>query len=219
MRVAVIGLGNFGMTVAQLLHDRGHDVLVIDGKRELVQKAREFSSQAVALDCTKREMLERLGLRDVDVAIVSLGENLSASILVTLYLKEMQVKRIMVKAINEDHKRILELIGATDVIFPEREVALKVAASIDAPNILDYLPLPEGFQVVEWKPPESFVGKSLGELAMRREYGVQVIAVEEGDNHRVQLAVSPDYQVKGGDVFVILGRAEDIEKLKKPKKA
>ena len=106
-----------------------------------MQRAQEYTTQAIVANCTDRELLENLGLNTVDIAVVSLGANLSASILLTLYLKEMNVKQIIVKAINEDHQKILELVGATKVIFPERDMAIKLAGSLDTPNVLDYLPL------------------------------------------------------------------------------
>lgn len=215
MRIAIFGLGIFGRHVAKVLFERGHEVIAIDQRKDLIQKAQEYTTQAIVADCTDRELLENLGLNNIDLAIISLGENLSASILLTLYLKEMEVKQIIVKAINEDHQKILELVGATKVVFPEREIAIKLAASLDTPNVLDYLPLSQEYQVIEIAAPKAFIGKNLGELDVRRRYGVQVIAVREAGSEQVFSLISPEFKIKEGDILVLIGRIEDIERIKK----
>ena len=215
MRIAVFGLGIFGRHVAKALFEKGHEVIAVDQRKDLVQRAQEYTTQAIVANCTDRELLENLGLNTVDIAVVSLGENLSASILLTLYLKEMNVKQIIVKAINEDHQKILELVGATKVIFPERDMAIKLAGSLDTPNVLDYLPLSREYQVIEIKAPKPFVGKTLQELDLRRKYGIQVIAVREGGSDKVHCLFSPDFKIKEKDVLIILGKVEDIEQVKK----
>ncbi|MDL1957166.1 MAG: TrkA family potassium uptake protein [Candidatus Desulfofervidus auxilii] len=217
MRIAIFGLGIFGRHVAKALFERGHEVIAIDQRKDLVQKAQEYTTQAIVADCTDRELLENLGLNNIDLAIISLGENLSASILLTLYLKEMEVKQIIVKAVNEDHQKILELVGATKVVFPEREIAIKLAASLDTPNVLDYLPLSQEYQVIEIAAPKAFIGKNLGELDVRRRYGVQVIAVREAGSEQVFSLISPEFKIKEGDILVLIGRIEDIERIKKLK--
>jgi len=215
MRIAIFGLGIFGRHVAKVLFERGHEVIAIDQRKDLIQKAQEYTTQAIVADCTDRELLENLGLNNIDLAIISLGENLSASILLTLYLKEMEVKQIIVKAVNEDHQKILELVGATKVVFPEREIAIKLAASLDTPNVLDYLPLSQEYQVIEIAAPKAFIGKNLGELDVRRRYGVQVIAVREAGSEQVFSLISPEFKIKEGDILVLIGRIEDIERIKK----
>jgi len=215
MRVAVFGLGIFGRNVVKALFEKGHEVIAIDQEKELIQKAQEYSTQAIVANCTDRELLENLGLNTVDLAVVSLGENLSASILLTLYLKEMEVKQIIVKAVNEDHQKILEMVGATKVVFPERDMAIKLAASLDTPNVLDYLPLSQEYQVIEMAAPKAFINKSLKDLDLRRKYGIQVIAVRESGSDAVHCLFSPEFKIKEGDILIILGKVEDIEKVKK----
>lgn len=215
MRVAVFGLGIFGRNVAKALFEKGHEVIAIDQKKELVQKAQEYTTQAIIANCTDRELLENLGLNTVDLAVVSLGENLSASILLTLYLKEMEVKQIIVKAVNEDHQKILQMVGATKVVFPERDMAIKLAAGLDTPNVLDYLPLSREYQVIEMAAPKVFIDKSLKDLDLRRKYGIQVIAVRESGSDAVHCLFSPEFKIKEGDILIILGKVEDIEKVKK----
>ncbi len=161
-RVVVIGLGIFGFNIAKDLYENGIEVIAVDKDKEMVQKIKDFSTKAVLADGTDKEVMESIGIQEDDVVIISFGENLAASTLITLHLKEMKVRNIIVKAPNEDHKRVLEKVGATEVIIPEREMADKVAKSIISPNILDYIPLSEDYTISEIVPPASFMGKTIG---------------------------------------------------------
>lgn len=213
MRLAVIGLGLFGRNIARALYEKGHDVLVIDREKDLAQKAQEFSSKSVIADCTDKEVLEGLGVADMDLIVVAIGNNLSASILVTMYLAELGVKNIIVKADNDDHKKILEKIGATQVIIPEREMAQRLARSVTQSNVLDYLPLTEEYAVMEIIPPDSFVGKTLIDLKLRQKYAIQVIAIKDETN-KVTLPVSPERKIEPTDRLILIGKQEQIEKIK-----
>lgn len=215
MRVAIFGLGIFGRNVAKALYEYGHEVIAIDQRKELVQKVQEWTTQAVVANCADRELIEELGLDTVDIAVISLGTDMAASILLTLYLREMNIKRIVVKAINEDHQKILKMVGATEVIFPEKDMALKLATSLDAPNVLDYLPLTKDYEVIEITAPTPFIGKSLGKLDLRKQYGIQVIAIRRATSEELHCLISADYVIEHGDILIILGRIEDIEKIKK----
>jgi len=214
MKIAVIGLGNFGMNVARQLYARGHDVLIVDQNPDLVQKGQEFSSKSVVADCAEKEVLENLGLSTVETAIVSMGNNLSGSILATMYAKELGVKNIIVKAINDDHKIILEKVGATQIIFPEREMAVKLARSITTPNVLDYLPLANSFSIMEIIPPKGFVGKSLFELDLRKKYQIQIIGIQDTVEKIISMVVSPDRVIKATDRLIVLGKQKHLEKIK-----
>ena len=158
-RVVVIGLGIFGFNIAKDLYENGFEVVAIDKNKEVIQKIRDFSTKAVLADGTDKEVIESIGIQPDDVVIVSFGEDLAASTLITLHLKEMKVKHIIVKAPNEDHKHVLEKVGATEVIIPEREMADKVARSLISPNVLDYIPLSDEYTICEIAPPPSFMGK------------------------------------------------------------
>lgn len=217
MKAAVIGLGNFGLSVAKSLFDRGHDVLAIDRRKELLQKVREFSTQAVVGDGTDKDLLMGLGIHDMDVVIVGIGTNLAASILTTMHIKELDVKRIVARAIDEDHGHILTKVGATDVVFPERDMAVKLAESLHNPNIIDFLPITDEYEVVNTVPPKPFIGKTIREIDLRKNYGVQVIAVRELVPERIHILISPDFMIKDSDVLVVVGRAEDIAKVEKLK--
>jgi trk system potassium uptake protein TrkA len=213
-RFAVIGLGTFGFHVAKTLYHEGHDVLGIDKDKEKVQKAKEFVTQAVMIDATNKENLKTLDLGKMDGVIVSTGELISHSILITLYLKELKVENILVKAVSEDHGSVLEKIGASDTIFPERDTAIKLAKSLSAPNILDYLPLAEDYAIAEWAPAKEVIGKSLAQSKLRTNYHIQVMAIREVLPGRTVLAPGPDFVIKDSDILVIMGRQKDIDRLK-----
>ena len=214
MKIAVIGLGNFGMNVAKELYARGHDVLIVDQSPELVQKGQEFSSKSVVADCTDKEVLANLGLSTVETTIISMGTNLSGSILAAMYLKELGVRNIIVKAINDDHKNILEKVGATQIVFPEREMAVKLARNITTPNVLDYLPLTNSFSIMEIIPPKGFVGKSLSDLDLRKKYHIQIIGMQDTVEGLISMVVSPDRVIKATDRLIVLGKQEHLEKIK-----
>jgi trk system potassium uptake protein TrkA len=214
MKIAVIGLGNFGMNVAKELYARGHDVLIVDQSPDLVQKGQEFSSKSVVADCTEKEVLANLGLSTVETTIISMGTNLSGSILATMYAKELGVKNIIVKAINDDHKTILEKVGATQIIFPEREMAVRLARSIATPNVLDYLPLTNSFSIMEIIPPKGFVGKSLSDLDLRKKYHIQIIGMQDTVEGVISIVVSPDRVIKATDRLIVIGKQEHLEKIK-----
>jgi len=158
-------------------------------------------------------VLEELGLGLADAAVVSLGDNMAASILVTLHLKEMKLKHIISKAIGPEHEKILKRVGATEVIFPERDAAERLATSLVHPNLLDYLPLGGEFSVAEVAPISEWVGKTLVDVSLRSKYNVNVIAIRELVPERMTVLIKPDYIIKDSDVLVVLGRQEDIQQL------
>jgi trk system potassium uptake protein TrkA len=213
-RVVVIGLGIFGFNIVKDLYENGFEVVAIDKNKEIVQKIRDFSTKAVLADGTDKEVIESIGIQPDDVVIVSFGEDLAASTLITLHLKEMKVKNIIVKAPNEDHKRVLEKVGATEVIIPEREMADKVAKSLISPNVLDYIPLSDEYTICEIVPPPSFMGKSIAELHLRSKYRIEVIAVRETLPERLTMVPRADFVIKDSDVLVVIGREGDIQEIK-----
>ena len=210
---AIVGIGNFGYYLARHLFEKGHEVVALDLKQTQVQKEKDFVSMAVVADGTDREALESLGIKEVDSAVVSIGTRMQASILATLHLKEIGVKHILAKAVSEEHGRILSKIGAHEIIFPEKDLAISVAGRLDNPNILDYLPFINGYSIVELAPPEEFVGKSLKELNLINRFGVQVLAIKEIIPKRHTLIPTGNFLVKDGDALIVLGPDEDLKKL------
>ena len=213
-RVVVIGLGIFGFNIVKDLYENGFEVVAIDKNKEVIQKIRDFSTKAILADGTDKEVMESIGIQQDDVVIVSFGEDLAASTLITLHLKEMKVKHIIVKAPNEDHKHVLEKVGATEVIIPEREMADKVAKSLISPNVLDYIPLSNEYTICEIVPPPSFMGKSIAELHLRSKYHIEVIAVREMLPERLTMVPRADFVIKDSDVLVVIGREGDIQKIR-----
>jgi trk system potassium uptake protein TrkA len=213
-RVVVIGLGIFGFNIAKDLYENGIEVIAVDKDKEVVQKIKDFSTKAVLADGTDKEVIESIGIQEDDIVIISFGENLAASTLITLHLKEMKVRNIIVKAPNEDHKRVLEKVGATEVIIPEREMADKVAKSIISPNILDYIPLSEDYTISEIVPPASFMGKTIGDLHLRTKHHIEVIAVRETLPERLTMVPRAEFVIKDSDVLVVIGKEKDIQKIK-----
>ena len=213
-RVVVIGLGIFGSQLARQLYESGLEVVAIDKNRDVVQRIKDHSTKAVLADATDKEVLESIGIDAKDTVVISFGEDLSASTLLTLYLKEMKVKEIIVKVPNEDYKRILLKVGASEAIIPEREMANKVARSIISPNVLEYLPISEDYTIVELAPPTAFIGKSLADLDLRKKYNLQVIAIRDVLTNKMQLVPRASAIIKDSDVLVIIGKEDDIRRIK-----
>jgi trk system potassium uptake protein TrkA len=212
-RVVVVGLGIFGFNIAKDLFENGFEVIAIDKNKDVVNRIRDFSTKAVLADATDRELLEMIGIQPDDIVIISFGEDLAASTLLTLHLKEMNIKNILVKAPNEDHKRILEKVGATEVIIPEKAMASKVAKGLISPNVLDFLPVSEDFTISEVAPPAGFLGKTLADLRLRGKYHVEVIAIRDVLSDKIQLVPRADFVIKDSDILIVIGKEADIQKI------
>ena len=213
-RVVVIGLGIFGYNIARDLFENGFDVIAIDKNKEVIQKIKNYSTKAILADGTDKEVMDEIGIQEDDIAIISFGEDLASSTLITLHLKQLKVKNIIVKAPNEEHKMILEKVGATDVIIPEMDVAKKVAKSLISPNVMDYIPLSEDYMILEMAPPNSFLGKTIAELQLRSKYNIEVIAVRDVISDKVHMVPQADFIIKDGEVLVVIGKEADIRKIK-----
>jgi trk system potassium uptake protein TrkA len=213
MKFAVIGLGSFGSYVAKSLYEKGHEVIVIDSNKDKVEAVKAFVSRAVHMDAADKENLQSQGIQDMDVVVVSLGPEMESSILTVLYLNEIGAKRIVAKALTEDHAKILESVGATEVIYPEKDMALRTALKLSNPNVLEYLPLVSGIGIQEISPPQKFVGKTLKQLDLRNKYGIQVIAVKQLVPERTDLIPKADFVIKDSDILIIMGEEKALEKI------
>ncbi len=214
---AIIGLSSFGHYLAKYLSEKGHHVMAIDKDEDRIERVKSFVDRAVIADANEKETLAGLGLAELDAVIVSLGDQIDASILVTLYLRELRCKKIVAKAITEDHGKILDIIGATQVIFPERDEAYRLAQTIVTDYVLDSISLSEGISIIEIAPPNNVVGKTLGELDLRNRYGVLVLIVKELVPEKIVMIPTADHMIKDSDILVILGKDEDLAKIKKMK--
>jgi len=210
---AVIGLGNFGFYLSSRLFERGHEVIAIDKNPNLVQEIRDKVSQAVVADATDPKAIAELGLVEVDAVIVGIGSVLSDSILATLNLIDMGIKRIYAKAISEAHGRILKKIGVFEIYFPEKDSAFSLANHLHNPNVIDYLPFLEGFSIIQLAPPKNFLGKSLRDLDLINRYGVQVIAIKELVPDNLNMIPTGGFVMKDSDILFILGADKALEKL------
>ena len=207
----VIGLGNFGYHVAKTLYEEGHEVIAVDADREHVQKIKDFTTGAMVGDAANKEFLIAHGFADLGAVVVSTGERSHIATLITLYLKELKVPRIVVKAISEDHGRILERIGATDIIFPEKDMAIRTARSLSTPNIIEHIPLGEDFSITEIAPPRSFIGKSLVELDLRNRYKITVLGIRDVLTEEFTALPPAQRLIRDSDILVLAGRPEDVE--------
>ncbi|WP_420544271.1 potassium channel family protein [Tepidanaerobacter acetatoxydans] len=209
----VIGLGRFGLSLAETLYDLGHDVLGIDIDEEIIQNVVDSITHAVKADATDENALKALGVRNFDVAVVSIGNDIQASILITLILKEMGIKYVVAKAQNELHGKVLHKIGADRIVFPERDMGIRVAHNLTLPNILDYIQLSPEYSIIEISAISSWFNKSLSQLDIRRKYGLNVIAIKrDGD---VIISPSGDDVILKGDVLAVVGKKRDIENMEK----
>lgn len=214
-RVVVFGLGHFGFHVARELNEAGHEVLAIDIDPKTVERIKDHCTLAVTLDARDKERLEALGIRDFDVAVVSFGERIDASALVTLHLRDLGLRRIVTKAGSEDHGRLLELIGAHEIIFPERHAARHLASRLSNAYMIDFIPLGGSHSIHEVAAPEEFVGKSLKELHLRSRFGVQVLAIRDVLTDEVKVNPEAAARIKESDVLVVLGSNEDLGRLRR----
>jgi trk system potassium uptake protein TrkA len=213
-KYAVIGLGNFGFHAARSLYEEGHEVVAIDLDKGRVHAIGSHCTEAIVMDATDKEQLGALGLESMDAVIVSTGTQISISILICLFLQEIGVKKILVKALDEDHAKVLKKVGASQIIHPEKDMAERVARSLSTPNILDFIPLAEDYSLVQIEPPRDFIGKTLRDLNLRAKYAVHVIAIKELVPDNFILVPPPDFRIKDSDVLMMLGKAEDIKRIK-----
>jgi trk system potassium uptake protein len=220
---AVIGLGRFGSAMATTLAELGQDVIGVDGDAERVRRLADVVTQAVELDATDERALKAVGIQDVDVAVVSIGENIESSLLVVMQLRELGVTTIVAKAVTPLHGRILEKIGVSRVIFPEREMAIRVAHSLVMTNVIDYFELSRDFSMVEIPAPPTFVGRTLRQLEIRPRFGLTLIAIkrQRAADNAVLTNISPsaDEAIQQGDVLVLLGSNDRLTNLDALQKA
>lgn len=211
MQYAVIGMGRFGSSVAKSLTDMGYEVLAIDESEQRIQEVSSMVTHAVSADCTDEEALRALGIRNFDVVVVAIGQDIQASILTTLILKELGVNTLIVKAQSELHGKVVAKIGADKVVYPERDMGQRVAHQLVSPNFIDHIEISEDYSIVELKAPSQMVGKSLKLLDIRARYKCNVMAIKTGSH--MDIAPNADYLIDSHDIIVIVGKNSDLRKL------
>jgi trk system potassium uptake protein TrkA len=202
--------------MATTLATLGHDVIGIDGDEEKVRNLADSISYSIQLDATEEKALRAAGIEDVGCAVVSIGENIESSLLVVMLLREIGIKKIVAKAVTPLHGRILEKLGVSRVIFPEREMAVRIAHSLVTPNVLDYIELSRDFSIVELPAPQEFVGRTLRQLELRPRFGLTLIAVKrrsaEG-KESTNISPSADETIEKGDILALLGSNDRLSQL------
>ena len=209
----VIGLGRFGSALSRQLCMLGAEVLAMDVQSSLVQQLANDVTQAVVGDAQDKEVLRSLGVRNFDCAVIAIGDNLAASVLITMNLKELGVPYIVCKAHDETHRRVLEKLGVDRVVIPEQEHAQRLARSLNSHNVLDYIELSKDYGILDVPAPKSWVGKNLKDLNVRAKLGVNIIAVE--NDGKTNVSPAADYQIRQGDMLVVLGDNIALEKVQR----
>lgn len=226
MQFCILGLGRFGSAVALALAKKGHEVLAVDKDEDRVSAIEDKVSQALVLDITQEKQIEALGMGHFDWVIVSMSQNIEASILGTLLAKELGAKNVLSKASSDIHAKILRKVGADRVIFPEREMGQRVAEYLSSPKIFDYIELSPEYSIIELVAPSNFENKTIRETQARSKFGVHIIAIKrriakvekEGKleaEEKVLIAPDPDEEILKGDLLILLGKLENLEKVKK----
>jgi trk system potassium uptake protein TrkA len=213
-RFFVIGLGNFGSAIAEALHADGHDVVAVDKNEDAVERIAPHVTRAVVANGQHLHTLERLGAREAAAAVVNTGEDITASILTTLALRDLGLTEIYVKVISAEHARVLEKIGATETVFPERDSALRLATRIASTAILNYVRLGPNFSIQEMAVPRAWIGKNLRQLKLPQRFRISVVAVHDVLTDRI-LPPPADAPLKDSDTLLVAGDDEDLAKAAK----
>ena len=210
----MLGMGSFGTALSRKLAANGCRVTGVDGRRERLDAVKNEIHEAVIGDCTDRELLENLPIRDATAVFISLGENISQSLLATLHVKELGARNVIVKGVTKEHGKILEHLGVDRVVFPEEEVARELADRMTWPNVLDYLPIDPEYSVAEVAMPESLAGITLAAADLRNRYGVNVMGLK--DVMKGKFDMFPDGKTKLLDdqVLLVVGREKDLARLR-----
>ena len=207
-----MGLGRFGGSMCKELVNEGVNVLAIDKDQERVQKYEDVASHVATLDAMDKESLKSVGISNFDVAIISFGGNLESSILVTMLLKEMNVKQIWVKARNEYHQKILEKIGADKIIHPERDMARRIAHHITSDKIVDYIELSNKHSIIEIVASDKIIGKTIANLKVQKKFKCEVIAIKK-DEDTVAMIPADDVEIERGDILLVMGDNKKLNRL------
>lgn len=207
----VIGCGRFGTSVATQLYDLGFEVMAVDKSEETIQNLADKVTYAVQADAVDENSLNSIGIRNFDVAVITIGADIQSSILVTLMVKELGVKTVVAKAQNEMHGKVLYRIGADRVVFPEMEMGVRIAKNLVSDNILEYIQLAPDYSIMEVKALDTWIGKNLMEIDMRSKYGINVMAIKH--ENEINIAVMATDIIKENDVLVVIGHNDDLNKL------
>ena len=208
----VIGMGRFGQSVAKCLTNLGKEVLAVDSSADLINEVAPFVTHAIQADATDEKSLNALGIKNFDVAVVTMGENMQASILITMMCKELGVNFVLAKAQNELHAKILRKTGADKVVFPERDMGMRVAHKLADSSVLDYVEIADDLRIIDIEAIDAWVGKDLSGLNFRQKYNVNVIAIKKPSKEINTSPYGADI-IENGDMLIVAGNKESISKL------
>lgn len=209
----VIGLGRFGSAAAEKLYDMGHEVVVLDQSEEAVARLADKCTHGAMGDAREMDVLRAVGAAECDCAIVAMGEDLAASVLITMNLKDLGCKYIICKAQNEMFKRALLRVGADRVVIPEKEMAVRLVQSLGSNSFLDYMEFSGEYAIAEVEPPKAWQGKSLKDLNVRAKYHLTVLAIKTGKE--IRMSPGAEDVIAGGDTVMVMGRHRDLQRLQK----
>ena len=207
----VIGCGRFGAAVARTLFSLGNEVLAIDISEEIIKEISDEVTHSVQADVMDETVLKDLGLRNFDVAVIAIGSDLEASIMATLIAKELGIKRVIAKAQSELHGKVLYKIGADKVIFPERDMGIRVAHNLASTNILDFIELSPDYSILEVTALREWEDKSLAQLKLSTKYGINVMAIKRGSS--ISVSPSGEVVIEKDDILVVIGSIKDIKRI------
>ncbi|WP_312832114.1 potassium channel family protein [Sedimentibacter saalensis] len=207
-QIIVVGCGRFGSSVAKTLSKLGHDVMVVDQNPDIIKDISEYVAHAVQMDALDEPSFRTMGIRNFDVAVIAIGSDLEASIMATLIAKEAGVPTVIAKAMSEIHGKLLMKIGADKVIYPERDMGMRVAFGLVTPNILDVIEFSQDYSIIETVALEEWEQKSLKELNLS---DMTIIAIKTGE--RINIVPSSDAVIKKDDIVVILGSNDNLKKI------
>jgi trk system potassium uptake protein len=216
MKHLIIGAGYFGQNLAIFLAKKGEEVIVIDKSMEKITPLRDIASSAMQLDATDKEMLRRIVTSDLDQAVVCIGSDVASSLIVTLILKELGVKNIIGKCHSKEHEKILRMMGIETTIDPEKQMAEHLADRLVEPNIIDFLPLEAGYQIIKANPPKQFHAKQLKDIALRNKYSVNIIGIKKRQKDGTflfNMTPGGDTIVEPDDIIIAVGKTGDIDKI------
>lgn len=212
-RFFVVGLGNFGYAIAERLTELGHEVIAVDLDPETIDRIGPLITRAAVADATDLDTLRKLGGDTVDAAVVSTGDDITASILAVLALQDLKIREIYVKVISRDHGRVMEKLGVSETVFPERDTALGLAAKICGRSLLKYLPLGTNFSIQEMGIPNSWVSKTIGELGIRQAYDITILAIHDILTDKFYATPGPDYRLKDSDTLFVAGTDQALKRI------
>lgn len=221
-KFAVIGLGQFGVSIAKNLSNSGAEVLAIDIQLENVEHIKDDVAYAVALDATDAKALKAQNIEAMDAVVVAIGEDFESLLLTTVVLQEMQIKRIIARAANSQQRMILEKLGIEEILSPEDTVGKKVAETLMHPTMKSYLPLPDDYQIVEIETPKNLIDESIGTIRLREKYHLNLITIKRISHKHVDDKIVEEEHIIGvpsrdtvllqNDILIILGKEDDVDK-------